>query len=296
MKRLLALAVVVLVAGLGLYLAEHRHHPETVSSNAVVDMAADWQRDASRVPMGMTRISDADEMRIGKQLAAQYAASDLDAEQKAMQHYVETIGAALAVHAHRKLPFQFHLVTDRGLVNAFALPGGQVFIGQGLLDLMHSEDELAFVLGHEIEHIDHFHSVERVQVEARMRKIDLGALGELAQIPVGLWQAGYSKDEEAEVDREGLRLACVSGYSPRGAIDLLNRFATLREEYVVHAKTPVGELSRLAISGLEGYFRSHPLPSERLVQAQAVIAEDHLPIDRELKPFRVEYEITADQR
>lgn len=295
MKRLLALAVVLLVAGVGLYLAEHRPHPDTVSSNEVVDLAADWQRDASRIPLGMTRISDAEEVRIGKQLAAQYTASELDPEQKAMQHYVQTVGAVLAAHAHRRLPFEFHLVPDRGLVNAFALPGGQVFIGQGLLDLMHSEDELVFVLGHEIEHIDHFHSVERVQVEARMRKIDLGVLGELAQIPVGLWQAGYSKDEEAEADREGLRLACVSGYSPRGAIDLLNRFATLREEYVVHAKTPAGELSQLAISGLEGYFRSHPLPSERLAQAQAVIADDHLPMDRAVKPFRVEYEITADR-
>jgi beta-barrel assembly-enhancing protease len=133
-----------------------------------------------------------------------------------------------------------------------------------------------------------------VQVEARLRKVDLGVLGELAQIPLELWQTGYSKDEEAEADREGLRLACVAGYSPKGALDLLNRFIELRQEYVVRAKTPTGELSRLAIDGLEGYFRSHPLPSERLTQVQAVIAEDRLPMDRKLRPFRVEYETTAD--
>jgi predicted Zn-dependent protease len=233
-------------------------------------------------------------VRIGDELASRYADEELDPEQKATERYVQKIGVALAAHAERKLPFHFHLVPDRGLVNAFALPGGQVFIGQGLLDLMRSEDEAAFVLGHEIEHIDHYHSVERVQVEARLRKVDLGALGELVQIPIELWQTGYSKDEEAEADREGLRLASVAGYSPRGALDLLNRFVQLEQDYVIQSKTPTGEVSRLAGEGLRGYFRSHPLPSERLAQAQAVIAEDHLPVDRKLTPFRVEYEITAD--
>jgi predicted Zn-dependent protease len=296
MKRLAGLAVVLLVAGAGIYLAQRRHHADAVTANAVVELAADWQRDASRIPMRMTRISDADEVRIGDELASRYVDEELDPEQKATEQYVQKIGASLAVHAQRKLPFHFHLVADRGLVNAFALPGGQVFIGQGLLDVMKSEDEVAFVLGHEIEHIDHYHSVERVQVEARLRKVDLGALGELAKIPIGLWQTGYSKDEEAEADREGLRLACVAGYSPKGALDLLNRLAQFRQEYVIQAKTPTGELSRLAIEGLEGYFRSHPLPSERLAQAQSVIAEDRLPLDRKLTPFHVEYEITDDSK
>jgi predicted Zn-dependent protease len=286
--------VVLLVAGAGLYLAERRKQADAVTANAVVDLAADWQRDASRLPMHMTRISDAEEVSIGNELASRYADWELDPEQKATELYLQKIGAVLAAHAQRKLPFHFHLVPDRGLVNAFALPGGQVFIGQGLLDLMRSEDEAAFVLGHEIEHVDHFHSMERVQVEARLRKVDLGAMGELAQIPVELWQTGYGKDEEAEADREGLRLAYVAGYSPRGALDLLNRLVQLRQDYMVQSKTPTGELSRLAVEGLEGYFRSHPLPSERLTQAQAVIAEDQLPMDRKIRPFRVEYEILAD--
>lgn len=296
MKRIAGLVLVLLVAGAGLYLAQRRKHADTVTANAVVDLAADWQRDASRIPMHMTRISDAEEVRIGDELASRYADQDLDAEQRATEKYVQKVGAALAAHAQRKLPFHFHLLPDRGLVNAFALPGGHVFVGQGLLDLMKSEDEMAFVLGHEIEHIDHFHSAERVQVEARLRKLDLGALGDLAQIPMELWQTGYSKDEEAEADREGLRLACVAGYSPKGALDLLNRFVQLRQDYVTQSKTPAGEMSRLAVEGLEGYFRSHPLPSERLAQAQAVIADDRLPMDRSVRPFRVEYEVTADSQ
>ncbi len=83
---------------------------------------------------------------------------------------------------------------------------------------------------------------------------------------------------------------------PEGALNLLNRWAKLRDEYVVHAETPADELSDVAIQGLNGYFRTHPLPSERLAQAQRVIAEDHLPVDRPLKPFRIEYEITSGDR
>ncbi len=62
---------------------------------------------------------------------------------------------------------------------------------------------------------------------------------------------------------------------------------------MIHAETPVDELSQVAIEGLNGYFRSHPLPSERLAQVRAVIAEDRLPVNRPLTPFHLEYEITS---
>lgn len=298
MKRLFSLAALLLLCGAALYFAQHRKRTDAVSPNAVVDVAADWQRDLMRAPMHFTRISDADEIRIGNTLAAQYipALPLLDPEERASEQYVGQVGNRVAAHAKRRLPYRFHLIADRNLINAFALPGGQVFIGQGLLDRMTSEDELAFVLGHEIEHIDHYHAAERVQVEVQLRHLDLGLLGSIAQLPISLWQAGYSKDEELEADREGLRIAAAAGYSAQGALDLLNRWAKLRDQYVVHAETPADELSNVAIQGLNGYFRTHPLPAERLAQAQRVIAEDHLPIDRPLKPFRIEYEITAGDR
>jgi predicted Zn-dependent protease len=69
------------------------------------------------------------------------------------------------------------------------------------MELMDSEDELASVLGHEIEHIDHYHCAERVQLEARARKLRLGALAVLAAIPIEVFQVGYSKAQELEADR-----------------------------------------------------------------------------------------------
>jgi len=174
--------------------------------------------------------------------------------------------------------------------------GGHVFIGQGLLDQMTSEDELAFVLGHELEHIDHYHAIERVQIEAKLKSLNLDIVSDMAEIPISLWQAGYSKDQEFEANREGLRIASAAGYSPQGAVMMTERLGKLQREYVIHAETPTDELSQVAIDGLTGYFRSHPLPSERLEQVNTVIAEDHLAKDQSLKPLHIEYEVTSGER
>jgi beta-barrel assembly-enhancing protease len=104
----------------------------------------------------------------------------------------------------------------------------------------------------------------------------LGVLSELVQIPLDVWQAGYSKDEELEADREGLRLAVLAGYSPYGGVSLFKQFNKLYDEHVIHAKSPGQELSDLAIQSLKGYFRSHPATSERLAQLQRVISRGKL--------------------
>jgi len=298
MKRLFALIAILLIAGGAIYFAQHRKRQDVVSVNAVVDAAADWQRDLSRAPMHLTRISDEEETRIGDELAQQYTSAEpaKTAEDAAIERYLNEVGSRVAAHAHRKLAFRFHLISSPDLINAFALPGGHVFVGQGLLDQMTSEDELAFVLGHEIEHIDHYHAVERVQIDAQLNHLNLDIVAAVAQIPLSLWQAGYSKQEEFEADREGLRIANAAGYSAQGAVNLLERWAHLHDEYVTHAETPAEALSQLAIDGLDGYFRTHPLPTERLAQAREVIAQDHLPLEKSLKPFHVEYEVTNGER
>lgn len=296
MKRILALAVSLLIAGGSLYFVERRPRHDVVTPNPVVDVTADWERDLTRVPADMTRISDSEEIRIGNELAAQYqsATPPPDPESQALARYVDQVGKDVSAQAHRMMPWKFHVIGDPNLINAFALPGGHVFIGRGLIDQMTSEDELAFVLGHEIEHIDHYHAVERVQWEAQLHHLDLDVVAAIVQIPMSVWQAGYSKDEEFEADREGLRLASAVGYSPQGALKILERFKRLNDEYVLHATTPVDELGQVAVEGLTAYFRSHPLPSERIAQVNEIIAQDHLPTNRPLTPFNPQCEMHGD--
>ncbi len=296
MRRGLLFAVFFLVLGVALgalYYTQRTNKQAPVSPNAVLEMAADAQRDLTRAPMHFTRLSDDEEIAIGKELAAHYAQpkEELSVEQQGLAAYVSRVGARLASHAQRQLPYSFHVIRDRNMINAFSLPGGPVYIGEGLLDLMTTEDELANVLAHELEHIDHYHCVERVQVAANLKNLNLEVLGELLQLPFSLWEAGYRKDEELEADREGIFLAVQAGYSPYGSVQALKRLAKLGNEYVTHAETPEDELSDLAIQSLQGYFRSHPLPAERLAQANQIIAQQHWEARKEQKPFHVEYTV-----
>ena len=300
MKRSVLFPVFFLVLGAAagaLYYAQRRQKASHVSSNAVMELAADAQRDITRAPMQLTRISDEEEVAIGRKLEAQYASLDktLSAEQNALQLYVRRVGGKVAVRAHRALPYDFHLIPNRNLINAFALPGGPVYIGEGMTDLMLTEDELASALAHEVEHIDHYHAVERFQIEAQLRHLNLDLVGDLLQLPLSLWETGYHKDEELEADREGMFLAVQAGYSPYGAVKMFERFAKLHKEYVIHAETPEDELSELAIQSLAGYFRTHPTPSERIEQADRIIAEQHWERLSEQKPFRIDYEVHNGQ-
>lgn len=293
MKRAVIFLAVLLIGIAALYYSQRRHDSTPVSANAIVALAADAQRDLTRAPMRFTRLSDREEIEIGNDLAQKYSggSAKLSPEEHALENYVEHVGNSLAAHTHRRLPYSFHLLPNRSMMNAFSLPGGGVYVGEGLLDLMTSEDELAFVLGHEIEHIDHYHCAERVQIEAQLRHVNLDIVGAILQIPLSVWEAGYNKDEELEADREGIRLAVLAGYSPYGAVSLFEEYSKLHREYVIHAQSPEEELSELAIQSLQGYFRSHPLPSERLLQAQSVIAQEHWQERKTQKPFRIEYEV-----
>lgn len=107
--------------------------------------------------------------------------------------------------------------------NAFALPGGHVAIGRDLLRLMESEDELAAVIGHEMAHVDLRHCIERLQYELTARKAGLDVVYIVTSIPIVLFHAGYSKNQEIDADRIGLQYAVAEGYSPWGAINLFRR-------------------------------------------------------------------------
>jgi len=144
-----------------------------------------------------------------------------------------------------------------------------VFIGKGLILLMDSEDELANILGHEVEHIDNYHCVERFQLRTHLHDVPLA---ELLTLPVEFFQAGYTKEQELEADRDGTWLAVMAGYSPQGAVRMFEAFARLHREYVLKAGSPDQELSKVAIQGIVGYFRSHPLPEERINQIQQIMA------------------------
>ena len=289
LKRFLPLSLILLAGIAAIVAAEWQHITTRPSPQAILSAAADAQHEVTRIPMHFDVLSDSDEVAIGNQLAANYTGelqtSDTTfaqlAANKATEAYLQTVGLRVAAHARRKLPWRFHYIPDPNFVNALALPGGHVFVGEGLLRLMHSEDALAGVLGHEVTHIDLRHCAERVQTEAHLRNLSQGGglLGSLAGIPVEVFLAGYSKEQELEADRDGATLAVNTGYSPQGILQLFAEFQKLEQssEPATPPSGPVDEAANLSLATLSGYFRSHPPAAERIQQIQSLIAANHWP-------------------
>jgi len=190
MKRWILLAGIVALGGAAVVVRERRKVDVSASPAALLYLVADTEQELTRMPVHFTRMSDAEEIRIGDELARMYEGPDNEvksASTVAVERYLNQVGAPLARRAHRRLPYRFHYIPGQYMVNAFALPGGHVYVGGGLLALMDSEDELAAVIGHEIEHIDHYHCAERAQQEEALRHIPLGGL---VAIPITVFEAG----------------------------------------------------------------------------------------------------------
>lgn len=153
-----------------------------------------------------------------------------------LQETVSRIGARL-VEANPELRqspyyFEFHLLADPNTVNAFALPGGQVFITYGLLKLLKSEDEIAGVLGHEAGHVVGRHSNEQM-AKAKLSQGLVTAVvmaggddygmtaGQLAQFVSQLKNTAYSRDHEIESDVLGIRFMRRAGYDPQAMVRVM---------------------------------------------------------------------------
>jgi beta-barrel assembly-enhancing protease len=175
-------------------------------------------------------ISDADEVRVGKILAGKFAKGEGIApspQNKKLDAYLQQVGDRVAVHARRKIPYRFHFDPNPGFRSAVGLPGGQVFVGAGILAYMDTEDQLAMVLGHEIEHIDLNQCNERLVKELAKKNLSIRQADKLAVDPFG---DGYGHDGEFAADREGVILAMKAGYSADGAMRLLKTYVILGDQ------------------------------------------------------------------
>jgi predicted Zn-dependent protease len=229
-----------------------------------------------------TTLGPAEERTIGRQQHPQVLQEFGGAYQdEALQRYVEQIGERLVgVSDIPGQDFTFTVLSS-DLPNAFALPGGYVYVTRGLLALAENEAEVAGVLGHEIGHVAARHAAQR-QTQATGAGIlaTLGTIGaailggetaaQLAQQVGGLgaeaWVAGYSRDQELEADDLGLEYMAEAGYDPRAMATFLSK---LDEET---------ELRR-RLSGREGeagfsWFSTHPRTLERVERVAAEVAAD----------------------
>lgn len=218
-------------------------------------------------------VSTERERQIGQEEARKVEQSVGLVDDEALRAWVEGIGARLAGHSPRQDVSYHFYVLDSPDPNAFALPGGHVYVSRGLLALVNEEDELANVLGHEIAHVAARHAVRRITVAtpfalltgipALLTGIVSPALGEgiagAGALVGGLVLAPYSRDQEREADRLGMELAARGGWDP-GA---MSRFLTTLERDE-RAAGPDGGLS---------WFATHPATADRVRTTAAHAAQ-----------------------
>jgi predicted Zn-dependent protease len=146
-------------------------------------------------------------------------------------------------------------------VNAFALPGGNVYLLAGTLGFVQSDDELAAVIAHEIAHVDLRHCIERHQHRAWSRRYRLetaGGLADLLRLPL---LASYSKDQETEADVHGVRLLHRAGFDALAGARLMRRMQA--PVAARDPRNPLSEAAGAAAESLHDYLQSHPNPAER---------------------------------
>lgn len=217
-------------------------------------------------------MTEEQEISLGKQYHPQIIEQYGVYDNPALQAYVSRVGEALAAKSHRdELIFRF-TVLDSPMVNAFALPGGYIYVTRGIMTYLNSEAELAGVLGHEIGHVTARHGV-RQQATATMAGIfstvvaaETGsqAVGDLSQVLGGALLSGYGRSYELEADRLGAEYLARIGYDANYMIEVIGVLKN-QEEFSKQRAKDQGEEAQT----YHGVFASHPRNDQRL---QEVIA------------------------
>jgi predicted Zn-dependent protease len=164
------------------------------------------------------------EVPLGERLAREYekqAGLGSTPELDGISRYISSVGGKVASVLLSGLQFHFVFDPNPDFKSAFALPGGYIIVGGGLLAIAQTEDELANALAHEIEH------VELGQVSGRVS--ELRKQKEIKNLELSEFLPGYTKEEELACDLSGQQLAAKAGYSPAGMLTLLEAFKALRK-------------------------------------------------------------------
>jgi beta-barrel assembly-enhancing protease len=208
-----------------------------------------------------------EEVQMGRQYAAQINQQLPIVQDAAVNRYINQIGNQIArVADPRGIQYTFYVVNS-DVVNAFAVPGGFIYINRGLIDRAENLSELAGVLGHEIGHVTARHGVDQM---VRMQRAELGAnlayvlLGRAPgtaeqvglQLGAGAFFARHSREAEREADDLAVQYVTQAGINPSGIVTFFQKLQTERQ------RSP---------GALEQWFATHPLTEERIQNTTAAV-------------------------
>lgn len=210
------------------------------------------------------------EVELGTEMSTKIESEMKLLNDPAVVNYVKEVGGKVSAQAARQdVEYVFKVIDDPEQVNAFAVPGGNIYIFTGLLTRMSDEAELAAVLAHETAHIDERHSMEALTRQVGYEIVVGAVLGDqaaawekiLSGVAGNLAFLKFSRSDERQADQIGLELMVKAGYDPQGMVDLLQMFETLAQSQP---------------SAIEIWLSSHPASSERVALVKQQIARENL--------------------
>jgi beta-barrel assembly-enhancing protease len=211
-------------------------------------------------------ISTQQEMQMGQEYSQAIARQLPLVNDGAVLRYLNNLGRSIAQQGNRNIPYTFYIV-DAPQVNAFAVPGGHIYLNRGLIERTRNESELAGVLAHEIGHVEHRHGIDQME-RAQSANVALTAAYVLmGRAPSGIEEAiigvggqayfaRHSREAENEADATAVNLLVRSGINPNG---LPSFFQVLLQEQQRQPGT------------VEQWFSTHPLTTDRVANTQALI-------------------------
>jgi len=219
----------------------------------------------SVVPPAHAQLIDTrQEIDIGRQVAAEIESRYGLVNNPALQRQVDAVGMRLARVSDRPtLPWSFRILNSRE-VNGISLPGGIIYVTRGLMGFIQNEDELGFVLGHEVGHVSRRHHVQLLERDFYFTLVlqylfgNQPGVAQIADIANALLTRGFSRDLEFEADRYGVLFAHRAGFNAGRAVPLIERFRQ------AEAKDP---------SQFEVLFRTHPAWVDRLARVKVQLRD-----------------------
>jgi beta-barrel assembly-enhancing protease len=214
-------------------------------------------------------ISTSDEVSIGQSMSKEVESQNKVIADPVVENYINGLGQKLAGVSDRT-DLQYHFkVLDSKDINAFACPGGFIYVYSGLLKTIDNEAQLASVMAHEIGHVVARHSVKRLQQVLGIQVLLSIALGQSSEIiqqavstGVGVILQGYSRDNEYEADYDGALYMTNAGYNPQGMIQLFQKLVEMEKGGNTTA--------------LDKLFESHPPTTDRITRVQEEIQSFNL--------------------
>jgi predicted Zn-dependent protease len=197
----------------------------------------------------VTALTDAEENAIGEELDKQIS-NDLRFT-KERKFNVNKIFNNLMRHIERTEINYNYKVAQSDEVNAYAIAGGNMYVNTGILDFLDDEDEIAFVVAHELSHNELRHCIKRVQYAVLASSID-PSLGEIVQVAYSIYSMPFSKYDEFEADENGVMLMLKAGYKKSGAVSFFEKLEELEKEYGMDQRDAMND-----------FISSHPTARER---------------------------------